>query len=208
MANRRVVGKLSEPTSTKKRIEWNIPNYSAIWGRMSLSPSFTFANSSLYMRVYRPSESDMLTVSLARESGSLGNVIATFSLKTSNGTLTGTKTDVCYFFYNPNCVTSNFFEEFDFVKQRDVFLPSDTLTIVCDLVLDGKQPTAKDANNSKEKATVETLKQMRLTGNRRFAFIVVSLKLLTGSAENKLPGPFYSSEFAVIDYTNDAVIIC
>lgn len=166
MAYRRVVGKLSEPTSTKKRIEWNIPNYySSVWGCMCMSPPFTFANSSLYISFYRPDESDWLSVSLTRKSGSPCDVIATFSMKTSDGTLARIKTKECYFSYNSNCVISNFFEEFDFVKQRDDFLPSDTLTIVCDLLLIGKQPTAKDANSSKGKATVETLKQMRLTGN-------------------------------------------
>lgn len=84
-------------------------------------------------------------------------------MQTSHGTLARTKKKMCFLSYKSNYVFSDFFEQFDFVKQKDDFLPSDTLTIICDLILNEKQPNAKDANSLKEKSAVDTSRQTTFT---------------------------------------------
>lgn len=176
MANNGVTGELSETRTTKKCIEWNIPNFSSLCRADNSfweSPSFYFMNTSLRLRMYPPYDADMgwLSVNLVQESGSLCSITPAITIKYSDGTLIATKTVRNI---------SEFFIKFDLRERNVNLLPPGTLIIICDLK--EKHPSTEDENNYNEKA-----KHMRLTGNREFVFVFISLKLCTALANNKLP---------------------
>lgn len=170
MANNGVAGELSETTTTKKCIEWNIPEFSSLRRADNCfweSPSFYFVNTLLRLRVYLPNADNYsLSVSLARESRSPCNITSTFYIRRSDGTLITTMANHGIYEFGIN---------FDSQNQNVESLSPDTFTIICDLEFDlnGKQPPTGDANNLKEETAVQISEHMILTGNRKFTFIVI-----------------------------------
>lgn len=139
MSNKGIIGELSEKA---RRFEWKIPMFSTLCQTDSCfydSPSFIFGSMKLHLRMYPPTDNcDFLSVHLNYESEPSCNVNFSFSIKKTDGTLIGTKTaDESIMSYQPGC--DRFFEGCDLRKQQSELLPSDTLTIICDLEAGGKQ---------------------------------------------------------------------
>lgn len=157
-----MIGEL-ESTQELKQLEWKIPNYVSLRVGTYKSPSFTFANHSWHLTISAElyTVHKYLTVILKCENDShCTDVMYSFSIKKSDGTLTTTKT------YQSSMVS-----EWPFLPLDEIsLLPSGIITIVCNLKygldLNGGDAiaSAQKETSLNENSAVETLEHVILAG--------------------------------------------
>lgn len=165
-----VIGKLNEP----KEFEWEIPNFSSFSktsGNLYHSPSFNFANTSWHLVLRLGIK--YLSVYLDNEYQRPIHVSYAFSIKDVNGRLIGktSHASTCEVF----CGFPNFFLMSSLEERGSHLIPSDMLTIVCQLKLSyGVERTVTDVLEAKslgEQQCGVTSEQTKFTGNNILRFI-------------------------------------
>lgn len=129
------VGKLEVK---EMKVYWEIPNFISLDNRYHRSSGFTFLNMNWQLKI-DPFEnhftSDWIALHLERDNVALScNIMCIFSIKKADGSETGIKDLIHAFGSNNNTlIAESFFTRSALKEHESELMPSNTLTIVCEL---------------------------------------------------------------------------